>query len=145
MNIEVKLVKEAQALDINRYVVGAIVLRDSKILLLERAKDDFMGGIYELPSGKVEKGETLTVALAREVKEETGLLLAQIRRYVGHFDYESKSGKKTRQFNFLVTVQEPLEIRLQEHSDYAWADTHQLDKYPVTESVKQIIDLSRKS
>ncbi len=145
MSIEVRLVKEAQALGINRYVVGAIILRDSKILLLERAKDDFMGGIYELPSGKVEKGETLAVALAREVQEESGLLLAQIIRYVGHFDYESKSGKKTRQFNFLIAVQGPLEIRLQEHSDYAWADTKQLDRYPVTESVRQMINLSRKS
>lgn len=136
------LVKEAKELDINRYVVGAIVLRDSKILLLERPKDDFMGGIYELPSGKVEKGETLNVALAREVEEETGLTIESIIRYVGHFDYESKSGKKTRQFNFLVTVEPPLRIKLEEHSGYAWADANQLDKYPITENVSQIIDIS---
>lgn len=133
------LIKNAQESEIGRYVVGAIIQRDSSILLLERPKADFMGGIYELPSGRVEDGESLDVALYREVEEETGLKIREIKRYIGHFDYESKSGKKTRQFNFAVAVEEPLEIKLQEHDNYAWVDKGQLHQYPVTDSVKQVL------
>ena len=124
----------------NRFVVGAVILKNDKVLLLERPKEDFMGGIYELPSGKVEGGESLDVALYREVEEETDLRIREIKKYLGHFDYESKSGKKTRQFNFAVTVEKPLEVRLEEHEDYAWVDKNQLHEYPVTDSVKQILD-----
>ena len=63
------LTKEAQNDNISRYVVGAVVEKDFKILLLERPKEDFMGGIYELPSGEVEKGESLDVTLYREINE----------------------------------------------------------------------------
>ena len=56
------IIKEAQQLGINRYVVGAVIVRNNNVLLLERPKDDFMGGIYEFPSGKVEDGETLDEA-----------------------------------------------------------------------------------
>ena len=132
--------KGVQEDGINRYVVGAVIQRDSSVLLLKRPKDDFMGGIYELPSGRVEDGESLDIALYREVEEETGLKIREIKRYLGHFDYESKSRKKTRQFNFAVTVGESLEIKLQEHDNYAWANKDQLQQYPITDSVKQILD-----
>ena len=120
--------------------VGAVIQRDSSVLLLKRPKDDFMGGIYELPSGRVEDEESLDIALHREVEEETGLRIREIKRYLGHFDYKSKSGKKTRQFNFIVAVGEPLEIKLQEHDYFVWVDKNQLQQYPVTDSVKQILD-----
>ena len=133
------LMKETQEAGINRYVVGAVIARNSTVLLLERPKDDFIGGIYELPSGRVEEGESLDIALHREVEEETSLKIRKIIRYLGHFDYKSKSGKKTRQFNFAVTVGEPLEIKLQEHKNYAWVSKEGLHQYPVTDSVKQIL------
>ncbi len=135
------LITEAKENKINRYVVGAVIEKDSHILLLKRPEDDFMGGIYELPSGKVEDNETLETALYREVEEETGLKVRKIKRYLGHFDYESKSGKKTRQFNFAVTVEEPIEIRLQEYDDYAWLDKDQIQNCPTTDSVKKILYL----
>ena len=133
------LMKGAQEDGINRYVVGAVIQRDSSVLLLKRPKDDFMGGIYELPSGRVEDEESLDIALYREVEEETGLRIREIKRYLGHFDYKSKSGKKTRQFNFIVAVGEPLDIKLQEHDYFVWVDKNQLQQYPVTDSVKQIL------
>ena len=37
---------------------------------MSRKTDDFMGGIDELPSGNMEKGENIYAALIREVKEE---------------------------------------------------------------------------
>jgi len=74
------LMKGVQEDGINRYVVGAVIQRDSSVLLLKRPKDDFMGGIYELPSGRVEDGESLDIALYREVEEETGLKIREIKR-----------------------------------------------------------------
>lgn len=135
------LVEEAKKQGVHRYVVGAVVAKKSRVLLLQRPQDDFMGGIYELPSGKVEPGETLSAALQREIEEETRLKIEKIDQYLGHFDYQSKSGKATRQFNYVVTVQEPAEIRLQEHDNFIWVDRNQLEQFPVTESVKSVLGL----
>jgi 8-oxo-dGTP diphosphatase len=63
-----------------------VVQNDDKVWLLQRSEDDSMGGIFELPSGKVETGEALDVALIREVEEETGLDVVNLREYLGHFD-----------------------------------------------------------
>ena len=135
------LTEEAKKQGVNRFVVGAVITRGSAVLLLKRPKGDFMGGIYELPSGEVKEEEALESALRREVREETGLKIKEVRGYLGHFDYKSKSGEKTRQFNFVVIVREPLEIRLQEHDSYAWLSKSQLSQYLVTEGVKCILNL----
>ena len=52
--------------------VSAAIFRDSKILLVRRAKSPAKG-FYSLPGGRVEFGETLHAALHREVAEETSL------------------------------------------------------------------------
>jgi 8-oxo-dGTP diphosphatase len=54
-------------------VVAAVLCRSGKILLARRAPGKQMGGLWEFPGGKVEEGETLAAALAREMKEELGL------------------------------------------------------------------------
>ena len=137
-NFVSELIKKACEDEIDRFVVGGVIKKDDTILLLKRPADDFMGGIYELPSGKVEEGEDLIEALKREVKEETGLEVVDVVKYIGHFDYTSKSGKLTRQFNFLINVDEG-EIILSEHEDYVWADKEMLKNINVTESVKKIL------
>ncbi len=52
--------------------VGLIVL-DGKVLLAQRAAHQHQGGRYEFPGGKVEAGESVPVALARELHEELGI------------------------------------------------------------------------
>ena len=52
--------------------VSAAIFRDDKILLVRRARSPAKG-IYSLPGGRVEIGETLHAALHREVAEETAL------------------------------------------------------------------------
>ncbi|MCK1714460.1 MULTISPECIES: NUDIX hydrolase [unclassified Bradyrhizobium] len=52
--------------------VSAAIFRDGKLLLVRRARSPAKG-FYSLPGGRVEFGESLHQALAREVDEETGL------------------------------------------------------------------------
>ena len=59
------LIEKANIDNIERYVVGGIIY-NGKYLLLERKSNDFMGGILELPSGKVEQNETLYNAFAED-------------------------------------------------------------------------------
>ena len=54
--------------------VSAAIFRDGKVLLVRRARSPAKG-FYSLPGGRVEFGESLHQALAREVEEETGLTI----------------------------------------------------------------------
>jgi 8-oxo-dGTP diphosphatase len=52
--------------------VSAAIIRDGKVLIVRRARPP-AGGLYTLPGGGVEPGETLFEAVIREVREETAL------------------------------------------------------------------------
>lgn len=51
--------------------VLCLICRDDEILLQNRIKKDWQG--YTLPGGHIEPGESITKAVKREMKEETGL------------------------------------------------------------------------
>jgi 8-oxo-dGTP diphosphatase len=53
--------------------VGVILDGSRRVLLTRRAADSHQGGLWEFPGGKVEPGESLPVALARELHEELGI------------------------------------------------------------------------
>lgn len=53
--------------------VHVLVERDGCILLMRRARTGFFDGLYSLPGGHVEPGESLRQTAVREMREETGL------------------------------------------------------------------------
>src|SRR5215472_13534839 len=52
--------------------VAAVVLRDDEILLVRRGREP-LRGMWSLPGGLLELGETTAEGVAREVLEETGV------------------------------------------------------------------------
>jgi A/G-specific adenine glycosylase len=53
--------------------IAVILNKEGKLLIDKRKPEGFLGGLWELPGGKKQAGETLKQAVQREVLEETGL------------------------------------------------------------------------
>lgn len=54
------------------FTVDGIVIQDERILLVKRGNDPF-AGMYALPGGYIDHGESAEEAVMREIEEETGL------------------------------------------------------------------------
>lgn len=56
---------------------AALIDVDNRVLLARRPEGKRMAGLWEFPGGKLEPGETPEAALARELREELGIEIAQ--------------------------------------------------------------------
>ena len=54
--------------------VGAVVFKENKVLLVKRGNPPARG-VWAIPGGSVELGETLKTAAEREIFEETGIVI----------------------------------------------------------------------
>lgn len=71
--------------------VGAVVVdRDGRLLLVRRGRDPGKG-LWSIPGGKVEPGESDRDAVAREVLEETGLDVV-VGEFVGYVERPAPGG-----------------------------------------------------
>lgn len=77
----------------NRVHVAAAVIRgtDGRVLIARRPDDKHQGGLWEFPGGKVEEGESVETALARELEEELGIRVTSSRPLIQvRHDYPDK-------------------------------------------------------
>lgn len=125
---------------VQKQVVSAAIFSNEKLLVLRRAAHEPMGGLYELPGGTVDEGETMDGALVREVFEETALYIRQINDLVTMFDFFSRDNVAGR--NYVYTVEtEPGEVVIdpEEHDDYQYVSLDELSTYPLTENALKSI------
>jgi 8-oxo-dGTP diphosphatase len=69
----------AQASDIVDVAVGVLIDSAGRFLLTSRPAGKVYAGWWEFPGGKVEAGESVEAALARELHEELGVTVVDVR------------------------------------------------------------------
>ncbi|GLV60997.1 hypothetical protein KDH_78150 [Dictyobacter sp. S3.2.2.5] len=112
--------------------VGALITNhEGRILVQKRSPDrKLFPNCWDIIGGHVEAGETLTTALAREIREETGWDLARIKSLVHIFEWEAAPQGIRREFDFLVEVEGDLEhphLEQDKHTAFRWISRDELD------------------
>ena len=123
--------------------VGVILDPGQNILITRRAVDTHQGGLWEFPGGKVEAGESLAKALARELHEELGI---EIGRSTPLLEVRHDYGDKTVLLDVHVVWEFTGEARGLEEQPLVWVAPQALTHYafpaanvPIVEAVRELL------
>jgi A/G-specific adenine glycosylase len=103
-----------------------VVYKEGRILITRREESGLLGGLWEFPGGKIERGESPEDACRREIAEEVNLsvevtgLIARVDHAYSHFrvavdvfDCQYRAG----------------EVRLSGPTDFRWILVDETDEY----------------
>ena len=110
-----------------RGTATAVVIQESKLLLLKRSSEPFKNA-WDLPGGYMQQGETPETALTRELKEELGTDCEL--DFIGWFP--GTAFLNGEQFailshTYLAELTGKIELDQQENSTYQWTDIDNID------------------
>ena len=109
-------------------VVAAIIIYNEQILGMQRNKGDYdyISYKFEFPGGKIEKGETKTEALMRELQEEMNISINIMDKDFFFRCYHKYPDFEVTIDSFLCYVDSP-EFVQKEHIAHKWLHLKELD------------------
>ncbi|MCL7420959.1 MAG: NUDIX hydrolase [Methylobacter sp.] len=120
--------------------VGGIVFNlQNQVLLIQRNQPPAMG-LWSIPGGKLEAGESLVSACKREIQEETGLIteikniVAVVERRIENFHYVI--------IDYLALLNEggnSIPIAQSDIADAKWVDLENIGDYDLVDGLAEII------
>ncbi|MBS7608927.1 MAG: NUDIX hydrolase [Candidatus Bathyarchaeia archaeon] len=126
--------------------VGAIIVCDGKILL-EKRKGEPGKGKWSVPGGLVELGETVEEAVIREVKEETGLDVAEpeLIDVVDNIVRDENGGIKWHFviLDFFVKVRGGELRAADDAEEIRWVPLSEAEKYDLTKTFRSFLQRNR--
>jgi 8-oxo-dGTP diphosphatase len=122
--------------------VSICVVRDGCALLVQRSREP-LRGLWSLPGGRIEWGETLHEAALRELAEETAVE-ADIRMLLDSVDVIQRDQAGAVQYHYVLTtfgaVWRAGEARAgSDAAAVCWAASSDLDDLPMTPGTSQLI------
>lgn len=122
--------------------VSAAIFRNGQVLVVRRARKPALG-LYTMPGGVVEAGESLDEAIKREVREETTLAIEPIA-LAGHREAISRDAKGAVERHFVILCFAARwlsgEVKLNEELDDArWLSPDALSELRTTDGLAEIV------
>ena len=120
--------------------VGAFILDGPRVLVIQRGRPPGEG-LWSVPGGRLEAGETLAQAVAREVREETGLtvevgpFVCVIERMGGDFHFVI--------LDYLARVVGGTLAPGTDAADARWVTDQELAALPTTEGLLDVLARAR--
>ena len=111
-----------------RQVTAAVIIEDGRLFLARRPPGDPLAGLWELPGGKIEPGETPQECSVRELLEEldmtssAGEVVAKAVYHYEHGSFEILAVETTRVSPFQLNVHDQCAwVALADIADYELA------------------------
>jgi ADP-ribose pyrophosphatase YjhB (NUDIX family) len=128
---------------VSRFVVpcvGAVVKdRQGRLLLIKRAHEPG-AGLWSLPGGRIEPGETDAEALVREMLEETGLTV-EPGPLIGQVERSGLDGAVIDIRDYAATVTGGTLCPGDDAADARWVRANELAALPITEGLAETLAL----
>ena len=118
--------------------VGAVVTDEQGRLLMIKRGHEPGAGLWSIPGGRIEPGETDTEALVREMLEETGLTV-QVGRLLGTVRRPGLDGAIIDIRDYAATVTGGTLTAGDDAADARWVRADQLNALPLTEGLAEIL------
>lgn len=122
--------------------VSAAIIRDGRVFIARRARGPALG-VWTMPGGMVEAGETLSEALTREIQEETSMRIEPVA-LAGHREVvvRDDDGRVSRHFVIMCFASRWIsgDTRLNDELDDAkWVRISELKELKTTEGLDEIV------
>lgn len=130
-NEKIECIRKALSADTSlKGIVYMMLVKESKILLLRRFNTGYADGMYTLPSGHIEKNESIYEATKRETFEEVGVTVIEEEITLSSVS-ERKTNVGTFYDFFSIATnwdKEPYIAEPNKCDEVAWYDIHDLPK-----------------
>ncbi len=122
--------------------VSAAIIRDGRVFIARRARGPALG-VWTMPGGMVEAGETLSEALTREILEETSMTIEPVA-LAGHREVvvRDNEGRVSRHFVILCFASRWMsgETKLNDElDDSKWVRPIELKELKTTDGLYEIV------
>ena len=108
-------------------VSAAVIRRNGKTYIQQRPQKGLMGGLWEFPGGKIEKGESPEMCLEREIEEELGVQVT-IKEKIMTIKHSYTQFRVTLHV-FLCRL-ESGKIRATSCDQWKWVSLENINQYP---------------